>query len=917
MRERKLSAIALILVSVVLLISDTARACDPTAKKRRSGRGSKAAPLKIDTAQTSQQGFWFQLAPVGEARQEIGVAELDGKIYLIGGLVANAVTRTVEVYDPELDKWSFVAPLPEPLHHTSAVGLNGRLYVIGGYNTLSFNPVSSAYQYDPISNSWSAIASLPNRRGALASVVLGDRIYTVGGASGGARGELTVYDPNSDSWTQLAPMPTAREHIAAGAINGKLYVAGGRNGSSFTLTTLEEYDPTTNTWLSRAPLPTGRSGIAAAVANSRLYVFGGEGNRSNSTGVFPQNESYDPVTNTWRSEVPMPLPRHGISAVTFDGSIFIPAGAPIQGFSRTSFHDAYFVFPPEGDPGPLITGFLPAGAVVGTLITISGRNLANVTAVEFNGTPAAFNQISPTSITAVVPVGATSGRIRISTADGDFTSRPRFRVLPKITGFIPATAVPNEIITVTGSNFTDAISVKFGSLNATFQVLSYEEISATVPASAVTGPVTVTTPDGTATGNINIARPPIISSFTPAGGIVGTTVAINGANISSVTEVLFNGVSAGTPSVVSPTSIRAIVPLGATTGKITVINRASPQGVSSAGIFRVAPKITGFTPGNGIAGESVTISGTSFINPIVRFGSVIAAVQSFTDTTIVATIPATAPTIGRISVTTTGGTTTSAANFTVIRPPTISSFTASAPVGTTITINGTNITSVTEVLFNGVSAGTPTVVSLTSIRAVVPLGATTGKITVINRASPQGVSSVGIFKVRPRIDGFTPDEGIVGDSITLTGLNLKTGSSNPVVRFGAAAATVTSATDTEIIAVVPSTAVTAKITVLTVDGSSLSADIFTVIRRPVISSFFNTTTRLLSGRAGDTVTINGSNLSRLMDVKFNDVSITDPITVVSTTSIRVKVPAGATTGKITVINRAGTAISSSIFTVLQ
>src|SRR5204862_990701 len=76
------------------------------------------------------------------------------------------------------------------------------------------------------------------------------------------------------------------------------------------------------------------------------------------------------------------------------------------------------------------------------------------------------------------------------------------------------------------------------------------------------------------------------------------------------------------------------------------------------------------------------------------------------------------------------GTASSAASFTVINPPTITSFTpGSGPVGTSVTISGTNFTGASAVLFNGTSASF-TVNSATSIAATVPSGATTGPISV-------------------------------------------------------------------------------------------------------------------------------------------------------------------------------------------
>src|SRR5207247_11330326 len=63
-------------------------------------------------------------------------------------------------------------------------------------------------------------------------------------------------------------------------------------------------------------------------------------------------------------------------------------------------------------------------------------------------------------------------------------------------------------------------------------------------------------------------------------------------------------------------------------------------------------------------------------------------------------------------------------------PPTVTRFTpASGPVGTSVTINGTNFTGTSAVLFNGTSASF-TVNSATTIAATVPSGATTGPISV-------------------------------------------------------------------------------------------------------------------------------------------------------------------------------------------
>ena len=87
---------------------------------------------------------------------------------------------------------------------------------------------------------------------------------------------------------------------------------------------------------------------------------------------------------------------------------------------------------------------------------------------------------------------------------------------------------------------------------------------------------------------------------------------------------------------------------------------------------------------------------------------------------------------------------------------------------------------------------------------------------------------------------------------------------------------------------------------------------FTVIKPPTITSFTPAT-----GKVGTLITVMGTNLSSATDVKFNGVSITSGITVVTPGSIKVTVPQGATTGKMLVVNRAGQATSTGTFTVTQ
>jgi N-acetylneuraminic acid mutarotase len=295
--------------------------------------GTKPSPVSGD-------GTWVSLAPLPEARQEVGVAELQGRIYVVGGYRPDhSSANTVEVYDPGSDRWTMAAPLPEGVNHPAAAVVGERLYVVGGDN--GRGSVATNFEYDPRSDSWTARTPMPTARSAPMAAVIGGRIYVAGGAPGSVGRTLEAYDPGTDRWTSLPPMPTARNHVAGGAIGGRLYVVGGRPPN--TLDALEIFDPAAASWATGAPMPTGRSGHAAAVVRGCLYVFGGEGNANTPSGVFSEAEVYDPGSGTWTALAPMPSPRHGIGAAVIGDRIFVPGGASVQGFGAVGTHDAFLV----------------------------------------------------------------------------------------------------------------------------------------------------------------------------------------------------------------------------------------------------------------------------------------------------------------------------------------------------------------------------------------------------------------------------------------------------------------------------------------------------------------------------------------------------------------------------------------------
>jgi uncharacterized repeat protein (TIGR03803 family) len=126
-------------------------------------------------------------------------------------------------------------------------------------------------------------------------------------------------------------------------------------------------------------------------------------------------------------------------------------------------------------------------------------------------------------------------------------------------------------VTFLGEDFTGVTEVEFGGVQAEFKVVSATELKADVPAAAATGPVSVVTQGGPLKSIGNFKVLPMIQTFAPPSGPVGTQVTITGSGFTQVGGVGFgDSVPATNLKVVSDTEITADVPTGAKTGPVYV-----------------------------------------------------------------------------------------------------------------------------------------------------------------------------------------------------------------------------------------------------------------------------------------------------------------------------------------------------------
>lgn len=153
---------------------------------------------------------------------------------------------------------------------------------------------------------------------------------------------------------------------------------------------------------------------------------------------------------------------------------------------------------------PVVTGFWPGNAVALSTIKVYGNYFVpEATQVLFNGIPAfGYYVLSPTRMQAILPQGDTAGPITVTTAHGTAVSPLNFGISMDqlaITGFYPGSASPLAMIKVFGANFvSEATQVYFNGVPAWgYYVLSPTRMQVIVPSGATSGPITVTTAEGT------------------------------------------------------------------------------------------------------------------------------------------------------------------------------------------------------------------------------------------------------------------------------------------------------------------------------------------------------------------------------------------------------------------------------------
>src|SRR5208283_3096049 len=532
-------------------------------------------------------------------------------------------------------------------------------------------------------------------------------------------------------------------------------------------------------------------------------------------------------------------------AITMATNVYV--GLCVDSYSSTVLTTADFDSVSLSTPtatGPVISSVSATTGSIGSQVVITGSGFGssqNGSAVTLSDTAVTINSWSNTSITITIPIGATSGPLLVSVAPNmDDSNAVNFKVTTQplpvswldqdvgLTGLAGSATYANGTFTVNGSGW-GTWSTTSDEFHFVYQALPGD---GTIVARVVS----------LQGGTYPFAGVMIRESLDPAATNAQVGDFNTGNDFIYMEERLTTGGTSSSQSyarVTLPYWVKVVrsgnifngyaSPDGVNwtqTGSTQTINMAqnvyvglevssySTNSLATATFDNVSltigttPYVSGLSPTFGPLGTQVTITGSSFgTSPgTVSFnGAVATSIASWTNTQIVANVPANAPGgVGPVVVTVNSIASLTDVAFDVINPTITSLTPPAAPVGGTVTLSGIGFGAsqgTSQVQFNGVVA-TVSTWSDTSVSVVVPSTATNGPVTLTEDAITS--NGVQFSLLEPlSITGISANIGQAGDPITITGTGFGATQANSTVDFFGTPAAVQSWSDTQIAVTVP------------------------------------------------------------------------------------------------------------------
>lgn len=240
---------------------------------------------------------WFPLPDIPQNVSWYSVCALENDIYVSGGIIDNQVISSVWKFDSLQRSWMQVADMLMPRARHASAAWKGKLYVLGGVHLMDDGHligIESIDCYDAVTNTWEEVGQCPMPRKQSHAVPYENTVVEIGGTqSGGKVNTMECYRCDDENHLVYSgeqfvlPEPIQFSKIVV--INRIFYIIWEDSKRLISL------NPEKRTYRSLADMKHSHMHSGATVLGGKIFVAGGLVDGKPSKMV----ECYDPATDTW------------------------------------------------------------------------------------------------------------------------------------------------------------------------------------------------------------------------------------------------------------------------------------------------------------------------------------------------------------------------------------------------------------------------------------------------------------------------------------------------------------------------------------------------------------------------------------------------------------------------------------------
>jgi hypothetical protein len=227
--------------------------------------------------------IWSDKTKINEVKDSQGVyklAVLNNKILIIGVNYSD-----IFQYDVATKECKLLTKLPTNIVVGSVVVAEGKLYILSGMGVGDPNTLNSLEMYDPETDKWTEKGDMFEGSNNLTSIYYNGKIYIFGAVKGTDLDDhsypgqnIEAYDIKTDTWSYISPDDVYWFASGLEVSNNKLYVFGDGSDkkSNSTKYSVKLFEPDNNKWTVVADMLPKDSGYSTCTINGDIYVIDGK-----------------------------------------------------------------------------------------------------------------------------------------------------------------------------------------------------------------------------------------------------------------------------------------------------------------------------------------------------------------------------------------------------------------------------------------------------------------------------------------------------------------------------------------------------------------------------------------------------------------------------------------------------------------